>query len=214
MKCKTSGLAQNLSLRPQYTWTVPGKMKCGPQWMYLRKRRGRHYHLLCQQSMDQPRLPSDYAQSFHLQPSFRRTLYHLETDVRFREWECDVSTVEVTVRYTTLWLTTLFLAIVCLTTYFYYLFITYYRLSGNIDLVAIGRQFQIVVGVGVSFCHLSRVYSDALEPLAMRQSSSQWLVRPTICLQEAGECDHLLRLLTHLSRLLKHVKRWASSVLI
>jgi hypothetical protein len=48
----------------------------------------------------------------------------------------NVSTVEVTVRYH-LMTHTLFLAIVCLTTYFYYLFITYYRLSGNIDLVAI-----------------------------------------------------------------------------
>ena len=47
-----------------------------------------------------------------------------------------MSTVEVTVKYH-LMTHTLFLAIVCLTIYFYYLFITYYRLSGNIDLVAI-----------------------------------------------------------------------------
>jgi len=25
-------------------------------------------------------------------------------------------------------------------------------------------QFQIIVGVGISFCHLSYVYSEALEP--------------------------------------------------
>jgi hypothetical protein len=37
---------------------------------------------------------------------------------------------------------TLFLVIVCLTIYFYYLFITYYRLGGNIDLVAIEEQLS------------------------------------------------------------------------
>ena len=47
-----------------------------------------------------------------------------------------LSNVEVTVRYH-LMTHTLFLAIVCLTTYFHYLFITYHRLSGNINLVAI-----------------------------------------------------------------------------
>ena len=36
-------------------------------------------------------------------------------------------------------------------------------------------QFQIDVSVDVSLCHLSSVYSEALGPLAMRQSPHSFL---------------------------------------
>jgi len=87
-------------------------------------------------------------------------------------WFPNLLTVEVTVRYH---LMTHYpvLAIVCLTTYFYYLFITYYRLSGNIDGVAISTWWQLSNSYKSSsasslvFSHLPYVYRELLEPASI-----------------------------------------------
>ena len=81
----------------------------------------------------------------------------------------------------------LFLAVVCLTTVFDdYLSIVSITYSLPItDRVAmptwwqLGNSYQIAIGIAVSLCYLPRVCSEALEALAIDQSSSQWLVRST-----------------------------------
>ena len=63
----------------------------------------------------------------------------------------------------------------CLSPYDFILFLLpFYYLSGDVGQVAGRSQFQIDVSDNVSLCHLSSVYSEALEPLAMRQSHSSF----------------------------------------
>ena len=97
-----------------------------------------------------------------------------------------MSNVEVTLKYHPM-THHLFLAILCLITVFDdYLSIVSITYSLPItDWVAMATWWQLSsyykspIGITVSLHHLSRVYSEALEPLAIDQSSSQWLVRPT-----------------------------------
>ena len=72
-------------------------------------------------------------------------------------------TFEVTVRYH-LMTYTLFLAIVCLTIYFYYLLPTEWQYRPGGDL---SNSYQIVISVVVGLLPLPHVYRELLEPASI-----------------------------------------------